>query len=123
MLCTIEPGNRSHCAYCALLQRWLDLLQGMLPCRAQRVQWGCLQHAHAYQLQTTCRSVSVDAFKSGMYQWASTLTVSGANMPFTLPLAADLNDDGFDISFLRVIEKKPVRLARIACTVEPVEQV
>jgi hypothetical protein len=58
-----------------------------------------------------------------MFQWASTLTVSGANMPFALPLQADSTPDGFDIAFLRVIDGTVIRIAKIACKVEPVEGV
>jgi len=36
-----------------------------------------------------------------MYQWAATLTQSGANYPFVLPLKADRLPTGFQISLLK----------------------
>lgn len=36
-----------------------------------------------------------------MYQWSSTLTQSGANYPFILPVKADKYDSGFKLSLLK----------------------
>ena len=36
-----------------------------------------------------------------MYQWASTLTHQGQNMPFALPLQTDALENGFEILFLK----------------------
>lgn len=69
------------------------------------------------------RVVITPAFLDGMYQWAATLTSSAQNMPFSLPLQADRTPDGFDIAFLRVIEGKITRTARICCVVERVAEV
>lgn len=70
-----------------------------------------------------CRVVETDAFLDGMFQWASTLTTSGQNMPFALPLAADRTTNGFDISFLYVSSGDIVRTACISCAVELIEEV
>lgn len=70
-----------------------------------------------------CRKVNTEAFADGMYQWAATLTVSGQNMPFTMPLQTDKTDGGFDIAFLRLIDGNIIRTARIACHVEASAQV
>lgn len=45
------------------------------------------------------RNIRVEPFISSLFQWASTLTQSGANYPFALPLAMDkLGSDGFKAS-------------------------
>lgn len=41
-------------------------------------------------------------FVESLYQWAATLTTSGRNLPFALPLKCDKVADGFTISLLRV---------------------
>mmetsp|Transcript_18564 Transcript_18564/g.47564 ORF Transcript_18564/g.47564 Transcript_18564/m.47564 type:complete len:190 (+) Transcript_18564:148-717(+) len=43
-------------------------------------------------------AVDTQEFQSGMYQWAATLTTSGQNMPFVLPMKTDKLEDGFVIS-------------------------
>eukprot|EP00878_Enallax_costatus_P018082 GHUV01019024.1.p1 GENE.GHUV01019024.1~~GHUV01019024.1.p1 ORF type:complete len:155 (+),score=23.22 GHUV01019024.1:147-611(+) len=40
-------------------------------------------------------------FAESMYQWAATLTQSGKNFPFVLPLQADKLPAGFQISLLK----------------------
>ena len=65
----------------------------------------------------------IDAFKDGMFQWATTMTSSGKNPMFSMPLAADKTDGGFDITFMEMHESQICRKARISCTVEPVEEV
>ena len=37
-------------------------------------------------------------FVDSLYQWAATLTSSGQNMPFALPIKADKLDKGFQAS-------------------------
>jgi hypothetical protein len=74
-------------------------------------------------VRTLCRAVSREAFKDGMYQWAATLTSSGQNMPFALPLQADKTEDGFNITFIRMIDGKIIRQACISCSVESVAKV
>ena len=44
-----------------------------------------------------CRDVSIPDFKSAMHQWANTLTSSGQNMPFSLPIRTDKLADGFQV--------------------------
>ena len=73
--------------------------------------------------QVACRVVETDAFLDGMYQWASTLTSSGQNMPFALPLAADRTAEGFDISFISVVSGNIIRTSAISCVVEPINEV
>ncbi|GLC38017.1 hypothetical protein PLESTB_000445700 [Pleodorina starrii] len=41
------------------------------------------------------------AFSEYLYQWAATLTQSGANFPFVLPVKADKYSEGFKISLLK----------------------
>ncbi len=42
-------------------------------------------------------SVDADRISEYLYQWASTLTQSGANFPFALPLKADKEERGFKV--------------------------
>lgn len=70
-----------------------------------------------------CRDASKDAFATGMYQWASTLTSSGQNMPFALPIQADKLPAGFTLSFLRVISGRISTVSMIECAVEDVGEV
>lgn len=72
---------------------------------------------------TACSQVRIDAFKEGMYQWAATMTSSGKNPMFSLPLAADKTQDGFDLTFMEMYDSQVCRKARISCTVEPVQEV
>ncbi len=44
-----------------------------------------------------CSGVSVPRFVDAMYQWSATLTQSGANYPFVLPVKADKYDSGFKV--------------------------
>ncbi|KXZ56952.1 hypothetical protein GPECTOR_1g859 [Gonium pectorale] len=48
-----------------------------------------------------CSDINQPAFAEYIYQWAATLTQSGANFPFILPVKADKYDDGFKISLLK----------------------
>ena len=41
------------------------------------------------------KDASPAAFMDHLYQWASTLTTNGRNLPFALPLKTDRLDDGF----------------------------
>ena len=41
--------------------------------------------------------VDTSVFNGAMFQWASTLTTAGRNMPFALPLKVDKTADGFDV--------------------------
>ena len=45
-----------------------------------------------------CSAVDIPTFASKMYQWASTLTYQGRNMPFALPFRTDPLDTGFVVS-------------------------
>ena len=42
-----------------------------------------------------CSDVDIPTFATKMYQWASTLTYQGRNMPFALPFRTDPLDTGF----------------------------
>lgn len=59
--------------------------------------------ATSLQLATAKLPTAVDKskFSSAIYQWASSLTLSGQNMPFALPQKVDRVDTGFDIVFLK----------------------
>lgn len=64
---------------------------------------------------------NVDTFSSNLYQWASTLTTNGRNMPFALPIKTDPIKNGFSMSLLRVVEKGEIAaVAVIKASVEPV---
>ena len=43
------------------------------------------------------RGLDVLAFTDSLYQWAATLTSSGRNMPFALPIKADKLKNGFQV--------------------------
>ena len=43
------------------------------------------------------RDVDVATFGSKLYQWASTLTFTGRNMPFALPFRTNPLDNGFEV--------------------------
>lgn len=43
------------------------------------------------------RGLDVTGFLNSLYQWAATLTSSGQNMPFALPIRADKVDQGFQV--------------------------
>mmetsp|Transcript_9054 Transcript_9054/g.16332 ORF Transcript_9054/g.16332 Transcript_9054/m.16332 type:complete len:188 (-) Transcript_9054:102-665(-) len=75
------------------------------------------------QLATAKIPQNVDTadFQSGMYQWASTLTISGQNMPFVLPMKTDKLDDGFMISMCNLQDDKGlVSVGDLQGTVEEV---
>ncbi|KAK3265427.1 hypothetical protein CYMTET_25895 [Cymbomonas tetramitiformis] len=66
--------------------------------------------------------VSTDVFCSSLYQWASTLTTSGQNMPFALPQRVDRLDNGFKMSFLQSDENDEfVSVGEIEATVQSVQ--
>eukprot|EP00884_Botryococcus_braunii_P002188 jgi/Botrbrau1/11970/Bobra.0115s0006.1 len=49
----------------------------------------------------------------------STMTSSGANLPFILPLKTDKLETGFQIQLLRILEGRPVSIGDLVATVEP----
>lgn len=53
------------------------------------------------RLRTCCSTVNVPRFVENMYQWAATLTQSGANYPFVLPLKTDKYESGFKARWTR----------------------
>jgi len=66
-------------------------------------------------------ATSVPAFATAMYNWAATLTASGANYPFALPLQVDRLPTGFKISMLKAVTKGQFgSAADIEATVEEV---
>eukprot|EP00195_Chlamydomonas_chlamydogama_P011389 CAMPEP_0202900724 /NCGR_PEP_ID=MMETSP1392-20130828/12002_1 /ASSEMBLY_ACC=CAM_ASM_000868 /TAXON_ID=225041 /ORGANISM="Chlamydomonas chlamydogama, Strain SAG 11-48b" /LENGTH=222 /DNA_ID=CAMNT_0049587165 /DNA_START=102 /DNA_END=770 /DNA_ORIENTATION=+ len=76
------------------------------------------------QLGTAALPDSADAnvFLEKMYQWAATMTQSGANYPFALPLKVDKLDTGFKISLLKKAGKGSFEsAAEIEGVVEAVE--
>lgn len=44
------------------------------------------------------KGVDVLGFSDSLYQWAATLTSSGRNMPFALPIRADKLKNGFQVN-------------------------
>lgn len=44
-----------------------------------------------------CSGISESMFVDSMYNWAATLTQSGANYPFSLPLKTDKLPSGFNV--------------------------
>eukprot|EP00892_Ulva_mutabilis_P003540 jgi/Ulvmu1/1558/UM110_0021.1 len=89
---------------------------------ACRAGSGVINQADSIQLGTAKlpSAVPKESFSDGMYQWASTLTSSGQNMPFALPLKADKLPSGFAISFLRVVNGVISIIAKVECVVEDV---
>ena len=45
-------------------------------------------------------AVDVAVFEDAMFQWATTLTTNGQNLPFVLPQRVDRIDGGFSMEFL-----------------------
>ena len=55
----------------------------------------------SYMTSPILRSVNIDTFKKRMYDWASSMTSSGRNMPFSLPLRTRQTAEGFEVLLLR----------------------
>lgn len=49
-----------------------------------------------------CSGVDIPTFATKMYQWASTLTYQGRNMPFALPFRTDPLDTGFVVGTAQI---------------------
>jgi hypothetical protein len=45
-----------------------------------------------------CSGIDMSVFQSTMFQWATTLTLSGGNLPFAAPLRVDKLPSGFQVS-------------------------
>lgn len=67
------------------------------------------------------KSLDTIGFVNSLYQWAATLTSSGQNMPFALPIKADKLDKGFQMSLLRIKEGQPMSVGDIVANVEQVD--
>ena len=70
------------------------------------------------------KDIDVDVFSSTMFQWATTLTTSGQNMPFVLPQKVDKTKTGFEMDFLKSNPKDPgsfVSVGTIEAKVEEIE--
>ena len=83
-------------------------------------------HSHdIFAIAFLSSTVKVPGFVDSIYQWANTLTQSGANYPFVLPLMVDKLPNGFQISLLKSMPK-PVggfsSAGDIQATIEEVEQ-
>ncbi|KAK9868655.1 hypothetical protein WJX84_003925 [Apatococcus fuscideae] len=63
-------------------------------------------------------NVDVDEFKRTLYNWAATLTTSGRNMPFSLPIKTTHTKDGFEMSLLRIFDGEARSVGDINVTVE-----
>jgi hypothetical protein len=70
-------------------------------------------------------NVNEEAFKDAMFQWATTLTTSGQNMPFALPQKVDRTERGFDVEFLMMSKTTPGEfdaVGAISASVEEAEE-
>jgi hypothetical protein len=68
---------------------------------------GRLSPVHAGYPDTTISvrsDVDVGDFGSKLYQWASTLTFTGRNMPFALPFRTNPLETGFEVWSLPLLE-------------------
>lgn len=68
------------------------------------------------------KGLDTTGFTNSLYQWASTLTSSGQNMPFALPIKADKLDNGFQMSLLRIKDGRPMSVGDIVANVEQVDE-
>lgn len=96
------------------------------PCLAARAAGGRSESDPHLQLATAKipGDVDVDGFISKLYQWASSLTSNGRNMPLALPLRTDRSGDGFVMQLLRVTDfGGTVSVGDIVVAVEPVKAV
>ena len=59
------------------------------------LKWTAHKHACMPDIYVPCSGVDIPTFATKMYQWASTLTYQGRNMPFALPFRTDPLDTGF----------------------------
>ena len=85
-----------------------------------------LEGAESVQLGTAKlpKDIDVHVFSSTMFQWATTLTTSGQNMPFVLPQKVDKTKTGFEMDFLKSNPKDPgsfVSVGTIEAKVEEIE--
>ena len=85
-----------------------------------------LEGAESVQLGTAKlpKDIDVQVFSSTMFQWATTLTTSGQNMPFVLPQKVDKTKTGFEMDFLKSNPKDPgsfVSVGTIEAKVEEIE--
>ena len=48
------------------------------------------------------RGLDVTGFLNSLYQWAATLTSSGQNMPFALPIKTDKLEEGFQVNVQQI---------------------
>lgn len=64
--------------------------------------------------------IDLETFQARIYSWASTITSSGQNMPFALPLRTRQIKNGFEIGLLRIRDGSPVAVGSIQATVEDI---
>jgi len=85
-----------------------------------------LEGADSVQLGTAKlpKGIDVAVFSATMFQWATTLTTSGQNMPFVLPQKVDKTETGFEMDFLKSNPNDPgsfVSVGTIEAKVEDIE--
>lgn len=85
-----------------------------------------LEGADSVQLGTAKlpKGIDVAIFSATMFQWATTLTTSGQNMPFVLPQKVDKTETGFEMDFLKSNPNDPgsfVSVGTIEAKVEDIE--
>ena len=78
-------------------------------------EWECWDYIrHLLDPSLPCSGVDVPTFASKMYQWASTLTYQGRNMPFSLPFRTDPLETGFVVG-----RPQPCSLIMSVANLEP----
>ena len=69
---------------------------------------GFLEEQLPLNLGGAFRDVNVEEFKRGLYQWASSLTSSGRNLPFALPIKTTHTKAGFEVNRHSASQSKQV---------------
>lgn len=104
------PADVNRAAFVQQARACLGRLPMQPPAWAIRTFTGARQHpggrdSHPRQ---TCRLMYHCSVLLQLYQWASTLTTNGRNLPLALPLKTDVLPDGFSVSGFRLfVEEAP----------------
>ena len=84
-----------------------------------------LEGAESVQLGTAKlpADINVETFSSSLFQWATTLTTSGQNMPFVLPQKVDKTETGFEMDFLKSNPNDPGSFVSVGTIEAKVEEI
>jgi len=84
-----------------------------------------LEGAESVQLGTAKlpADINVETFSSSLFQWATTLTTSGQNMPFVLPQKIDKTETGFEMDFLKSNPNDPGSFVSVGTIEAKVEEI